>query len=62
MADELRSRVKAQGEKIRIMKRDGAAPGDITAEVQALAMLKEELKIAAEVSVAVVGGLLLAQL
>jgi hypothetical protein len=46
--DAVRSKVKAQGEKIRIMKRDGAAPADITAEVATLTVLKEELKKAAE--------------
>jgi hypothetical protein len=46
--DALRSKVKAQGEKIRIMKRDGAAPEEITREVATLALYKEELKVAAE--------------
>ena len=48
--DALRSRVKAQGEKIRILKRDGAAAEEITGEVATLTILKEELKKAAELA------------
>ena len=39
--------MKAQGEMVRIMKRDGAAPADVASETQTLRALKLELKSAA---------------
>ena len=46
--DTLRSSVKAQREKVRIMKYDGAVLGDVTKETAELTRLQAELKKAHE--------------
>jgi hypothetical protein len=44
--DALRGKVKTQGEKIRMLKKDGAAPDVIGPEVTLLNVLKAELTAA----------------
>jgi hypothetical protein len=49
-ADALRVRVKAQSEKIRQMKKAGAAQEEITAEVHVLQLMKADLEKMASAS------------